>query len=131
MTLFVQSQFDVCDKYIKVSPKKDMQSTNDEVDKIKETQEDNLSKNKYLEYKKCEQSEFDEHNQMNNTDITENDLIEIERQWVEMMNVSLSQLREIEDDSDMSESDEDCNQPKYPIKKVLSNCSWFLSLSSS
>ena len=121
MTLFMQSQFDVCDKYSKISPKKDIQSTKDEVDKIKEIQEDNLSKNKYLEYKKCEQSEFDEYNKIYNTDITENELIEIERQWAEMMNVSLSQLKEIEDDSDMSESDEECNQPKYPIKKVLNN----------
>ena len=60
----MQSQFDVCDKYSKISPKKDIQSTKDEVDKIKEIQEDNFSKNKYLQYKKCEQSEFDEYNKI-------------------------------------------------------------------
>ena len=112
MTLIVQSSFEVCSRSCNVS-------ANNESENDQKCEEDSLILNKDMDSGICVEPAFHDESEKQSSTLREEDLIEIEDQWMELNNINHGFTNDEQEDWGMSESDDECSQPLYPIKNVL------------
>ena len=112
MTLIVQSSIEVCSSSYNISTKNESENT-------KKSVEDNLALNKDIDFQICVEPEVYDESDKKSTTLTEEHLIEIEHEWMRLNDMKYGIMKDEQEDWELSESEDECIQPLYPIQNVL------------